>query len=168
MARSPRILNELRKGDPLELRGPVGGYFVWKATFDSPLLLVGGGSGIAPLLAMVRHRRASGSKLPVRLLYSSRSPEDAIYRDELDEMSSADLAFEIIHTFTRAAPESWKGYRRRVDIELLREVAWPTSVEPLAYVCGPTSFVETVADGLIALGYQPEQVRTERFGPTGV
>jgi ferredoxin-NADP reductase len=165
---SSYLCEELREGDPLEIRGPVGGYFVWKTAMDSPLFLIAAGSGIAPMMAMLRHRHSSGSRTPVRLLYSSRSPEEAIYRDDLEEMSSSDPAFEMIHTFTRAAPQTWKGYRRRVDIQLLREVAWPTSVEPAIYVCGPTSFVETVADGLIELGYQPERVRTERFGPTGV
>ena len=166
---SSYLCDELRVGDRLELRGPVGGYFVWKASMGSPLLLVAGGSGIAPLMAMIRHRHAASNQVPVRLLYSSRSPEDAIYRDELDSMSSADAAFfEVIHTFTRSQPPGWTGYRRRVDVDMLREVAWPKSQEALAYICGPTLLVESVADGLVSLGYPAERVRTERFGPTGV
>ena len=165
---SSYLCDELRVGDRLELRGPVGGYFVWKASLSSPLLLVAGGSGIAPLMAMIRHRHAASNQVPVRLLYSSRSPEDAIYRDELDSMSSSDAAFEVIHTFTRSQPPGWRGYRRRVDVDMLREVAWPKSQEALAYICGPTLFVESVADGLVSLGYPSERVRTERFGPTGV
>jgi ferredoxin-NADP reductase len=165
---SSYLCDELRVGDRLELRGPVGGYFVWKASLGSPLLLVAGGSGIAPLMAMIRHRHAASNQVPVRLLYSSRSPEDAIYRDELNSMSSTDAAFEVIHTFTRSQPPGWTGYRRRVDVDMLREVAWPKSQEALAYICGPTLFVESVADGLVTLGYPAERVRTERFGPTGV
>jgi ferredoxin-NADP reductase len=165
---SSYLCDELRVGDRLELRGPVGGYFVWKASLGSPLLLVAGGSGIAPLMAMIRHRHAASNQVPVRLLYSSRSPEDAIYRIELDSMSSTDAAFEVIHTFTRSQPPGWTGYRRRVDVDMLREVAWPKSQEALAYICGPTLFVESVADGLVTLGYPSERVRTERFGPTGV
>jgi ferredoxin-NADP reductase len=161
---SPYLTEELRPGDALELRGPVGGYFVWDPPDGGPLLLVAGGSGIVPLRAMLRHRRRSASDVPVRLLYSSRSHEDVIYRAELEEPMDG---VEVIQTLTRKQPPGWAGYSRRVDAELLAEVAWPADGEPLAFVCGPTSFVETVASGLVELGYRAERVKTERFGATG-
>jgi ferredoxin-NADP reductase len=161
---SPYLTEELRVGDEIELRGPVGGYFVWDPEDCGPLLLVAGGSGIVPLRAMLRHRQRSGSDTPVRLLYSSRSLEDVIYRAELDESQDG---VEVIHTLTRTQPQGWKGYSRRVDAELLGESAWPADADPLAFVCGPTSFVETVASALVELGYPLERVKTERFGATG-
>jgi ferredoxin-NADP reductase len=161
---SPYLTEELRVGDAIEIRGPVGGYFVWDAEDGGPLLLVAGGSGVVPLRAMLRHRRRDGSAVPVRLLYSSRSLEDVIYRAELDEPTDG---VEVVHTLTRVQPPGWKGYSRRVDAELLGEVAWPPDEDPLTYVCGPTSFVETVAAGLVELGYPPRRVKTERFGATG-
>jgi ferredoxin-NADP reductase len=161
---SPYLTGELRAGDQLELRGPVGGYFVWSPQDGGPLLLVAGGSGIVPLRAILRERRRSGSDVPVRLLYSSRSLDDVIYRAELDEPTDG---VEVVHTLTREQPGDWAGYARRVDAALLGEVAWPVEQLPLAFVCGPTSFVETVADGLVALGYPPGRIKTERFGPTG-
>ncbi|MET0938417.1 MAG: ferredoxin reductase [Gaiellaceae bacterium] len=161
---SPYLTEELRAGDEIELRGPVGGYFVWDPEDGGPLLLVAGGSGIVPLRAMLRHRVRSGSDTPVRLLYSSRSLEDVIYRAELDEPKDG---VEVVHTLTRTQPQGWTGYSRRVDTELLGGFAWPANDDPHAFVCGPTSFVETVASGLVELGYSPERVRTERFGATG-
>jgi ferredoxin-NADP reductase len=161
---SPYLTQELRASDALELRGPLGGYFVWDPEDGGPLLLVAGGSGIVPLRAMLRHRERRGSDVPVRLLYSSRSVEDVIYRAELDALSDG---VEIVHTLTRAQPSNWTGYSRRVDLELLADVAWPAEDNPLAFVCGPTSFVETVADGLVELGYRSTRVKTERFGATG-
>jgi len=161
---SPYLVDELREGDELELRGPIGGYFVWGPEEGGPLLLVAGGSGVVPLRAMLRHRRCTGSEIPTRLLYSSRSLADVIYRAELDEPAAA---LEVVHTLTRERPPDWTGYARRVDAELLREVAWPANENPLAFVCGPTSFVETVAGGLVTLGYRPARVKTERFGATG-
>lgn len=161
---SPYLTEELRQGDALELRGPVGGYFVWGPEEGGPLLLVAGGSGIVPLRSMLRHRRNTGGHVPVRLLYSSRSIEDVIYRAELDEPSDG---VEVVHTLTRRQPPGWTGFARRVDATLLGEVAWPAEHDPLAFVCGPTSFVETVATGLVELGYKPERVKTERFGATG-
>jgi ferredoxin-NADP reductase len=161
---SPYLVDELREGDELELRGPIGGYFVWGPEVGGPLLLVAGGSGVVPLRAMLRHRRRSGSEIAARLLYSSRSLDDVIYRAELDE---PDTALETFVTLTREHPPEWTGYTRRVDIELLREVAWPAEQRPLAFVCGPTSFVEAVAGGLVELGYPPARVKTERFGATG-
>jgi ferredoxin-NADP reductase len=161
---SPYLCEELRPGDGLELRGPIGGYFVWDAHDGGPLLLVAGGSGIVPLRAMVRHRRRSGSDVPVRLLYSSRTLADVIYRAELDELGDG---IEVVHTLTREQPPGWSGYARRVDAALLGEVAWPADDRARAFVCGPTSFVEAVADALVELGYSPGRVKTERFGATG-
>lgn len=163
---SPYLVDEVRPGDRLEFRGPIGGYFVWTAAQGGPLLLVGGGSGIVPLMAMIRHRIAAGSDAPVRLLYSSRSPEDVIYAAELEGLAGRS-GIEVIYTFTRIQPPGWTGYRRRVDVAMLGEVAWPVAMNPLAYVCGPTSFVETAAAGLLSLGHAAERIRTERFGPTG-
>jgi ferredoxin-NADP reductase len=161
---SPYLTEELRQGDGLELRGPIGGYFVWGLEDRGPLLLVAGGSGIVPLRSILRHRRNTGSDVPVRLLYSSRSLEDVIYRGELDQPGEG---VEVVHTLTRTQPQGWTGFARRVDAMLLGEVAWPAEHDPLAFVCGPTSFVEAVASGLIELGYRPERVKTERFGATG-
>jgi ferredoxin-NADP reductase len=161
---SPYLTEELREGDDIELRGPIGGYFVWSDADGGPLLLVAGGSGIVPLRAILRHRGLTGSTVPTRLLYSSRTLEDVIYRGELDGL---DDGVQVVHTLTRAQPPGWEGYSRRVDAPLLGEVAWPAQEHPLAYVCGPTSFVETVADGLVGLGYPAERVKTERFGATG-
>jgi ferredoxin-NADP reductase len=163
---SPYLVDEVRADDRFEVRGPIGGYFVWEAADGGPLLLVGGGSGVVPLMAMLRHRRAAGSDAAVRLLYSSRSLDDVIYRQELEELDSLD-GVDVVQTLTRARPEGWTGYSRRVDTDLLREVAYPADGRPLAFVCGPTTFVESVATGLVELGYPPERVRTERFGATG-
>jgi ferredoxin-NADP reductase len=162
---SPYLADELRHGDQLEIRGPVGGYFVWEPARGGPLLLVAGGSGVVPLMAMIRERERAGADVPTRLLYSSRTYDDVIYKDELDRLAGNGL--DVVHTLTRAQPPGWNGYSRRVDRDLLEEVAFPTTESPLAYVCGPTSFVESVADGLVALGYPPQRVKTERFGPTG-
>ena len=161
---SPYLTEELRPGDLLEVRGPIGGYFVWETDFGGPLMLLAGGSGVVPLRAILRHRRLSGSSVPVRLLYSSRTWDDVIYRAELDAPSDG---VEVIHALTRAQPPGWKGYARRVDPQMLAEVAWPVADGPLAYVCGPTSFVEAVATGLVGLGYPAGRIKTERFGATG-
>jgi ferredoxin-NADP reductase len=163
---SPYLAEELVVGDKLELRGPIGGYFVWETAQGGPLLLVGGGSGVVPLVAMLRHRAATGATVPTRLLYSARSLEDVIYREELDRLSASDDELDVLYALTREQPAGWTGYARRVDDEILREVAYASGEGP-AFVCGPTRFVETVADGLVAVGYAPERVRTERFGPTG-
>jgi ferredoxin-NADP reductase len=162
---SPYLTDELRSGDELEVRGPVGGYFVWGEHDGGPLFLAAGGSGIVPLMAILRHRRRSGSTVPARLLYSSRSLDDVIYRKELDEM---DAGVEVFHTLTRVQPPGWTGYARRVDDALVGEVAWPPKADPLTFVCGPTSFVEAVAGALVDLGHPPSRVKTERFGATGV
>ena len=162
---SPYLVDELRPGDDLELRGPIGGYFVWKESLGGPLLLIAGGSGIVPLRAMLRHREAVGSDVPVRLLYSSRSLDEVIYRAELEHAADehdADVRF----TLTRRRPEGWRGYDRRIDRALLEEVAWPVADDPLVYICGPTGFVETAAGSLVDLGHGARRIRTERFGPS--
>jgi ferredoxin-NADP reductase len=161
---SPYLTEDVQSGDSLEVRGPIGGYFVWEPAFGGPLLLLAGGSGVVPLRAMLRCRAAAGSSVPTRLLYSSRSWEDAIYQAELDGLSGG---VEVIHALTRSHPPGWTGYARRVDQQMLAEVAWPAAEKPLAYVCGPTSFVEAVASGLVGLKYPAERVKTERFGATG-
>jgi len=163
---SPYLVDELRPGDALELRGPVGGYFVWDVALGGPVLLVGGGSGVVPLRAMLRHHRARGSEVPLRLLYSVRSPSDLIYRDELSRVTPGEQV-DVRFTFTRARPEGWRGYARRVDRDLLDEVSWPPAERPLVYVCGPNGFVETVAGALVGLGHEPGRIRTERFGASG-
>jgi ferredoxin-NADP reductase len=161
---SPYLTEEARTGDQFEVRGPIGGYFVWEAESGGPLLLAAGGSGVVPLRAILRHRSRVGSSVPVRLLYSSRNWEDVIYSSELDLPADG---VEVIYTLTRSQPRVWQGYARRVDARMLAEVAWPTGQGPLAYVCGPTSFVESVATGLVGLGYPAGRVKTERFGATG-
>jgi ferredoxin-NADP reductase len=162
---SPYLTDELRPGDEIEVRGPIGGYFVWEAHDDTgPLLLVAGGSGIVPLRSMLRHRDRSASTVPLRLLYSARSLDDVIYRAELDLHRDG---VEVIYTLTRDEPAGWTGHSGRVDDALLAEVAWPVSRLPLAFACGPTPFVEVAAAGLVRLGYPAGQVKTERFGATG-
>jgi ferredoxin-NADP reductase len=164
---SPYLTDELRLGDRLELRGPIGGWFTWEAREGGPLLLVAGGSGIAPLMAMIRHRATAGSDASCRLLYSSRSREDTIYAGELDRLAAEDGELEVIHTLTRSQPPGWTGYTRRIDREMLEEIAPPPEERPLVFVCGPTPLVETVATALVELGHDPARVKTERFGPTG-
>ena len=163
---SPYLVDELRIGDEIELRGPVGGYFVWEAALGGPLLLIAGGSGVVPFRSMLRHHRADGSTVPVRLLYSARTLPDVVYRDELTR-NVGDGEIDIRFTLTREQPEGWRGYRRRIDQELLAEVAWPPAERPLMYACGPTDFVETAASALVALGHEPGRIRLERFGGTG-
>ncbi|HEU5226330.1 MAG TPA: ferredoxin reductase [Ktedonobacteraceae bacterium] len=164
---SPYLTDELRLGDQLELRGPIGGYFVWEASMVGPLLLIAGGSGIVPLMAMLRYRAAVSSTVATRLLSSSRSFEEVIYRDELERLVKTSPHLEVIQTLTRKQPPGWKGYHRRIDRALLHEVAWPLEQRPLTFICGPTAFVETAAEHLVSLGYEPGQIKTERFGPTG-
>ncbi|HEU4996770.1 MAG TPA: ferredoxin reductase [Gemmatimonadaceae bacterium] len=164
---SSYLCGELRVGDVFEVRGPIGGYFVWNAKDGGPLLLIAGGSGIVPLMAMLRHRAATRASVPTRLLYSSRRWDDVIYRDELVTLSKNDRALQVTHTITREVPRGWKGYHRRVDRAMLSETAWPAGERPRVYVCGPTPFVESVANELVALGHDASLVKTERFGPTG-
>ena len=167
---SPYLTDVLHPGDGVEVRGPIGGYFVWDVSVGGPLLLVAGGSGVVPLLAMLRHRAhadpAMRARIPVRLLYSARSWGDLIDREEIERLGT-DTGVAITFALTREVPEGWTGLRRRVDREIVEMVAWPPSSAPLAFVCGPTPFVESVATLLVDLGYEPDRVRTERFGPTG-
>jgi ferredoxin-NADP reductase len=163
---SPYLAGELRAGDELELRGPIGGYFVWEQRLGGPLLLVAGGSGVVPFRAMLRHHVASGSDVPVRLLYSSRSLPEVIYHDELRRLAEAD-AVDVRFTLTREWPDGWPGYRGRIDEALLEEIGWPVRDRPLAYACGPTGLVEAATQALVKLGYEPGRIRAERFGPTG-
>ncbi len=162
---SPYLTGELRPGDQIELRGPVGGYFVWEPTQGGPLMLVAGGSGVVPLMAMIRTRDAAGSDAEARLLLSSRDWEDVIYREELEQLGGAGLT--VIHTLTRSRPPGWTGYGRRVDAEMLAEVGQGLTERPRVYVCGPTPFVEAVAEALVQLGHDPQAIKTERFGSIG-
>jgi ferredoxin-NADP reductase len=155
-------------GDQIEVRGPIGGYFVWEAGFmPDPLVLIAGGSGIVPLMSMIRHRALAVTKVPARLLYSSRTLEDVIYYNELEELHTAGGDLEVFHTLTRSQPPDWKGYTRRIDDAMLKEVIRPFNKSPQVYICGPTLLVESAANTLVKLGIPPAQVRTERFGPTG-
>jgi ferredoxin-NADP reductase len=162
---SPYLTGELQPGDQIELRGPVGGYFVWEPPDGGPLLLVAGGSGVAPLMAMIRLRAAASSAVGTRLLLSSRGWDDIIYRDELQRLNGNGLT--IAHTLTASQPPGWAGYARRVDAGMLAEVGPDPAERPRVYVCGPTPFVETVSEALVNLGHQPQHIKTERFGPTG-
>ena len=164
---SGHLCGEVRPGDVFELRGPIGGYFVWTVKEGGPLFLVAGGSGVVPLMAMLRHRAAANSRVPARLLYSSRRWADVIYREELAEMSAADPTLQVTHAITREPPANWTGYRRRIDRAMLAEVGWPPAERPRMFVCGPTPLVESAANELVALGHDPSLVKTERFGPTG-
>jgi ferredoxin-NADP reductase len=167
---SPYLCDVLHAGDGLEVRGPIGGYFVWSTQQAGPLLLIAGGSGVVPLMAMLRHRAHADAMAremaPARLLYSARSWDDVIYKDELRELGEKSGA-AITYTLTREAPRDWRGLTRRVDRAMLEEIGWPVSDMPNIFVCGPTPFVEAVANVLVELGHEPSRVRTERFGPTG-
>jgi ferredoxin-NADP reductase len=162
---SPYLTGELRRGDRIELRGPVGGYFVWEPASGGPLLLVGGGSGVVPLMAMIRARDAVAGDAEARLLASSRGWDEIIYREELDRLDGGGLT--VVHTLTRTQPPGWTGYARRVDAEMLAAVGPGPAALPRVFVCGPTPFVEAVAEALVGLGYEPGTIRTERFGPSG-
>jgi ferredoxin-NADP reductase len=162
---SPYLADELRPSDQIELRGPIGGYFVWEPSQGGPLLLVAGGSGIAPLMAMIRLRAAARSDTDTRLLLSSRGWDDIIYREELERLNGSGLT--VAHTLTPSPPPGWTGYARRVDAEMLAEVGPSPAERPRVYVCGPTPFVEAVAEALVHLGHEPQAIKTERFGPTG-
>jgi ferredoxin-NADP reductase len=164
---SAYLSDVLVPGDQLELRGPIGGYFTWTVKDGGPVLLVAGGSGVAPLMSIIRERFAQGSTVPMRLIYSSRSWDEIIYRDELTELAARNDGFELVQTLTRHQPPGWDGYSRRIDREMLAATAYPADQSPLAYVCGPTALVESAAGLLVELGYDPLTVKTERFGPTG-
>ncbi len=161
---SQYLTDQIHAGDRLEVRGPNGSHFIWEHRMGGPLMLIAGGSGIAPLMAMIRHRLASGSAAPIRLLYSSRSVDDIIYREELERLAAEHATIDVIHTLTRSQPPGWTGYTRRIDPDLLETTTWPPELDPLIYVCGSTDFVETMTAGLFARGYRPPSVRTERFG----
>ena len=163
---SPFLDDVVTVGDRFEVRGPIGGYFVWDRSVGGALLLVAGGSGVVPLMAMLRHRRAAGLSDPARLLYSARSADKVIYRSELDGLERTD-GLHVAYTLTRSQPPGWKGYARRIDDAMLREVSAPLGPGAVAYVCGPTALVESAADGLERVGLAPDRIRTERFGPTG-
>jgi ferredoxin-NADP reductase len=164
---SPFLHDVLVTGDRLEMRGPIGGYFVWDASSPGPLFLIGGGSGVVPLMAMVRHRARARAANPTRLLVSSRGPDEIIYRDELDRLTGAGDGFAVVHTLTRQQPPGWTGYARRIDDRMLAEVIEPLGIEARTFICGPTALVENAANALVRLGLPPDRVRTERFGPTG-
>jgi ferredoxin-NADP reductase len=165
---SPYLASDVRVGDRFELRGPIGGYFVWSVSLGGPLFLVAGGSGIVPLMAMLRHRAAAGAgaaAVPAVLLYSSRTLEDIIYREELDRLASGDV--RVIHTLTRQQPPGWTSYTRRIDRDMLTDVGFAPNVRPRIFICGPTPLVESAAHILADAGHDPALIKTERFGPTG-
>jgi ferredoxin-NADP reductase len=163
---SPYLTQELAIGDRVELRGPIGGWFVWHEHQTEPIQLIAGGSGIVPLMAMIRSRAAAGSSAPFRLLYSVRHPDTVWYRDELQALSAGDHSVGITYVYTRAAPRNWPRPPGRIDAALAAEASWQPALSPTCYVCGPTSFVEHVARLLTALGHGPDRIKTERFGPT--
>jgi ferredoxin-NADP reductase len=164
---SPYIHDVLIVGDRIEVRGPIGGYFVWEADMRGPLLLIAGGSGVVPLMSMIRHRTAAKSSTPTRLLFSSRTPEDAIYFDELEKLRAKMDGLDVFHTFTRKQPPGWKGYARRIDAQMLGEVAGPLGRSAQVFICGPTALVESAANSLVKIGIPAGQIKTERFGPSG-
>jgi ferredoxin-NADP reductase len=163
---SPYLVQEVVPGDQLEVRGPIGGHFSWSADEGGPLLLVGGGSGLVPLMAMVRHRAARGSAAEAHLLISARTAPDVLYAQELVELGGSD-GLTITYTYTRAAPPGWDGFARRVDADMLAAVGPEPAAMARCFVCGPTPFVETVLDLLVAAGHDPRAIHAERFGPTG-
>jgi len=163
---SPYLTDVLEVGDQIELRGPVGGWFVWRETQSRPVLLIGGGSGVVPLMAMVRARGLSRAKQPFRLIYSVRTPDDVIYREELPRHVRDDPGFDLLVNYTRKAPEGSRNPPKRIDVATINSHGWPPDFTPDVYVCGPTTFVETAADILVALGHDPKRIRTERFGGT--
>ena len=164
---SPYLVSDVRLGDRFELRGPIGGHFVWTVAQGGPLFLIAGGSGIAPLMAMLRHRAAVGSTVPAVLLYSSRTIEDVIYREELLRLAEKGDGLTVVHTLTRARPAGWTGGSRRIDRAMLAGVGFPSSARPQIFICGPTSLVESAGQLLLDLGHEPSLIKTERFGPTG-
>ena len=168
---SSYLCDVLHPGDGLELRGPIGGYFVWNVSIEGPLMLVGGGSGIVPLMSMLRHRACADAsaraRVPAVLLYSARTAEDLIYKEELGKLAGGDDSLEVVFTLTRDAPPEWRGFRGRVDRAMLEKVSPGVANRPNVFVCGPTPFTEAVATLLVELGHESSRIRTERFGPTG-
>jgi ferredoxin-NADP reductase len=163
---SPYLTQELAVGDRLELRGPIGGWFVWRTHQTEPIQLVAGGSGIVPLMSMIRSRKAAGSAASFRLLYSVREPAAVFYRDELQALTETE-GLSLTYAYTRVAPKDWPRPPGRIDTTLIANATWPSNLGPTSYVCGPTAFVEIATSLLIASGHSPERIRTERFGPTG-
>jgi ferredoxin-NADP reductase len=164
---SPYLTQELAVGDRLELRGPIGGWFVWRTQQTEPIQLIAGGSGIVPLMAMLRSRVSAGSAAPFRLLYSVRELGAVFYRDELQALSDHDNSVGVSYAYTRTAPKGWSRPPGRIDAASIANATWPSKLVPTCYVCGPTSFVENATDLLIAAGHGRENIRTERFGATG-
>jgi ferredoxin-NADP reductase len=164
---SPYLTQEVIVGDRLELRGPIGGWFVWRRQQTEPVQLVAGGSGIVPLMAMIRSRASAGSTVPFRLLYSVREPGAVFYRDELRVLSAQERSIMVTYAYTRTVPKDWPRPPGRIDAGLIADTTWPADVGPTCYICGPTPFVETVANLLTASGNDRDKIRTERFGPTG-
>ena len=164
---SPYLTSDVRAGDKFELRGPIGGYFVWTVGIGGPLFLVAGGSGIVPLISMLRYRAAAKSTIPVLLLYSSRTFEDIIYREELDQMAARNDGLTVVYTLTRRQPPGWTGGARRIDRSMLESVGVPANARPKIFICGPTSLVDSTAQSLLELGHERHLIKTERFGPTG-
>jgi ferredoxin-NADP reductase len=162
---SPYLTQNLAIGDVIEVRGPIGGWFVWREGQVEPIQLIAGGSGIAPLMAMIRSRAAAPSTAPFRLLYSVRGPDRVWYGDELRALAADGIGITFV--YTRTAPPDWSRPPGRIDATLLAEAAWASTFSPTFYVCGPTSFVEHVAELLVNAGHDPDRIRTERFGPTG-
>jgi ferredoxin-NADP reductase len=164
---SPYLTGVLSVGDPVEIRGPVGGWFVWRDTDTAPVLLVAGGSGIVPLMAMVRARALAGSRVPFRLVHSVRAPQERYYADELRRRVRDDAGLDLRYVYTRRTPEGWPEPAGRIGVATLNTHGWPAEFAPACFVCGPTGFVETVSDILVALGHDPRRIKTERFGPSG-
>jgi ferredoxin-NADP reductase len=163
---SPYLTDELRAGDEFEVRGPVGGHFTWSVEDGGPLLLIAAGSGLVPLMSMLRHRAARESTIDTRLLLSARALEDVLYRDELSRRSE-EPGVEVRLTLTRVAPAGWTGFDRRIDADMLHALGPTVSEQPRIFLCGPTAFVERAADLLVELGHLPVAIHAERFGPTG-
>jgi ferredoxin-NADP reductase len=163
---SSYLAGDAGPGDSVEVRGPVGGWFVWKPDQNDSVLLVAGGSGVVPLMAMIR-TRGGISAAPFRLIYSVRRPEDRIYYDELARRDAEDAGLDVTFLYTRVTPEDESRAVGRISLDDLASYGWPAEVEPTCYVCGPTAFVETVSNLLIFLGHDPTRIRTERFGPSG-
>jgi ferredoxin-NADP reductase len=164
---SPYLSIDVQSGDQFELRGPIGGHFVWAVSQGGPLFLIAGGSGVAPLMAMLRHRAAAKSNVPATLLYSSRSFEDIIYREELDKLAATGNGPNVVHTLTRKQPPGWSGGARRIDRAMLESAGFPASAKPRIFICGPTQLVESTSQTMLDLGHDRTLIKTERFGPTG-
>jgi ferredoxin-NADP reductase len=163
---SPYLIDEVRVGDRLQLRGPVGGHFIWTSDTKDPLCLIAGGAGVTPLMAMLRHRGKTSRRVPAQLIYSSRSLADVIFRDELDAMAGRDDMLRVTYALTREQPKNWQGHGGRIDKTLLARTCVPVSQQPAIYIFGPSSFVESVSRILVELGFDGFSIKTERFGPT--